>query len=126
MTQRSKIVQHPPQLPPLISPPRRFRARGPRHAPLIPPPRAQPLLRRELELAFQLRARLLAVDEVAEAAADTALAAVEATARLPEVCDGRELAVDGASGVPARVELVAGGLGAVLVFEAGVDVADQV
>lgn len=64
--------------------------------------------------------------EVAEAAADAALARVEAAAGLAEVGDGAELAVDGAAGVPAGVELVAGGLGRVLVLEAGVDVADEV
>jgi len=46
--------------------------------------------------------------EVAEAAADAALAAVQPAARLAEVGDGRELAVDGARGVPARVQGVAG------------------
>lgn len=66
------------------------------------------------------------MDEVAEAAAHTALAAVEATARLTEVRDGAQLAVDGARGVPAAVEVVAGLLRRLLVLEAGVDVADQV
>lgn len=66
------------------------------------------------------------MDEVAEAAADAALAAVEAAAGLAEVGDGAQLAVDGPSGVPARVELVAGALGRVLVLEARVDVAHQV
>ena len=64
------------------------------------------------------------MDEVAEAAAHAALAAVEPAARLPEVGDGRQLAVDGPRGVPAAVEGVAGLLGRVLVFEARVDVAD--
>ena len=62
--------------------------------------------------------------EVAEAAADAPFAAVEPAAGLAEVGDGRELAVDGAGGVPAAVEGVAGLLGRVLVLEAGVDVAD--
>ena len=62
--------------------------------------------------------------EIAEAAADAALAAVEPAAGLAEVGDGRELAVDGAGGVPAAVEGVAGLLGGILVLEAGVDVAD--
>lgn len=62
--------------------------------------------------------------EVAEAAAHAALARVEAAAGLAEIGYGRELAVYGAAGVPARVEVVAGFLGGVFVFEAGVDVAD--
>lgn len=64
------------------------------------------------------------MDEVAEAAADAALAAVEAAAGLAEVGHGRELAVDGAGGVPAAVEGVAGLLGGIFVLEARVDVAD--
>jgi len=41
------------------------------------------------------------MDKVAEAAAHAALAAVEPAAGLAEVGHGRELAVDGARGVPA-------------------------
>lgn len=66
------------------------------------------------------------MNKVAEAAADAALARVEAAAGLAEVGDGAELAVDGAAGVPAGVELVAGLLRGFLVFEARVDVADEV
>lgn len=66
------------------------------------------------------------MDEIAEAAAHAALAAVEAAAGLAEVGDGAQLAIDGARGVPARVEVVAGLLGRLLVLEASVDVADQV
>lgn len=66
------------------------------------------------------------MDEIAEAAADAAFAAVEAAARFPEIGDGGEFAVDGAGGVPARVEGVAGLLGGIFVFEARVDVADEV
>ncbi len=66
------------------------------------------------------------MDEVAEAATDAALAAVKPAAGLSKVGDGAQLAVDGPGGVPAAVEGVAGLLRAVLVLEAGVDVADQV
>lgn len=66
------------------------------------------------------------MDEIAEAAAHAAFAAVEAAARFAEIRDRGELAVDGAGGVPARVEGVAGLLGRVFVFEARVDVADEV
>ena len=64
--------------------------------------------------------------EVAETAANAALARVQATAGLAEVGDGGEFAVDGAAGVPARVERVACLLGVLLVLEAHVDVADEV
>lgn len=66
------------------------------------------------------------MDEVTEPATDAPLAAVQPTARLAEVRHGRQLAVDGARGVPARVEVVAGGLRRLLVLEAAVDVADEV
>ncbi len=66
------------------------------------------------------------MDEIAEPAADAAFAAVEAAAGFAEVGDGGQFAVDGAGGVPAGVEGVAGLLGGVFVFEAGVDVADEI
>jgi hypothetical protein len=104
--------------------PRRLRRRTPTHAPLIPSPGPQPLLRRQLQLSVQLRTRLFPMYEVAEPASDAAFAAVEPTARFAEIRHGRELAVDGARGIPARVERVAGLLGGVFVLEACVDVAD--
>lgn len=107
-----------------ISLPRRFRTGASAHAALIAAAGAQPLLRAELELPFQLGARFLAMDEITETAADAAFAAVEAAAGFAEIGHGRELAVDGAGGVPPAVEGVAGGLGGVFVFEARVDVAD--
>jgi hypothetical protein len=66
------------------------------------------------------------VYEVAETASDTALAAVQPAAGLAEVGHGRQLAVDGARGVPAAVEGVAGFLGRVFVLEARIDVANKV
>lgn len=116
----------PPSMPTthLKALPRRLRTRAPTHAPIILAPGTKPLLRTELQFAVQLRTGFLAMDEVAEAAADAALAAVEAAAGLAEVCHGREFAVDGPRGVPARVQRVAGGLRGVFVFEACVDVAD--
>lgn len=111
----------------LLKPPSsRLRCRRSAGAPLIPATRLEPLLRAERELPVKLLAGVLAMDEVAEAAADAALARVEAAAGLAEVCDGAELAVYGARGVPAVVERVGGDLGAVFVFESGVDVADEV
>jgi hypothetical protein len=64
--------------------------------------------------------------EVAEAAANTALSAIKTTAGFTEIGDGREFAVDGAAGVPAAVERVAGFLGIFFVLEAHVDVANQI
>jgi hypothetical protein len=62
--------------------------------------------------------------KVAEAAAHTALATVETTARFAEIGDGRKFTVNGASGVPAAVKRVARFLGIFFVLEAHVDVAD--
>ena len=109
---------------PSIPLPRRLRTWTLTHAPLIPPPRPQPLLRPQLQLAIQLGARLLPMYEIAEAPPHAAFAAVEPAARFPEIGDGGQFAVDGPRGVPAAVEGVAGFLGRVFVFEARVDVAD--
>lgn len=110
----------------IVLKPLRGRCRAPAHAPLIAASLLKPLPRAHIQIAVQLRRRLLPVNEVAEAAADAALAAVEATARFSEIGDGRQLAVDGATGVPARVERVAGFLRVFFVLEAHVDVADEV
>lgn len=66
------------------------------------------------------------MDEIAEPASDTSFSAVEPTAGFAEIGDGRELAVDGARGVPAGIESVAGFLGRVFVLEACVDIADEI
>ncbi|KAH8160799.1 hypothetical protein CIB48_g7446, partial [Xylaria polymorpha] len=110
----------------LIPPTRRLRAGAAGDALLVAAAHLEPLLGSEDELAIELGGGVLAMYEVAEAAADTALARVKATAGLAEVGDGAQLAVDGPAGVPAAVELVAGLLGRVLVLEPRVHVADQV
>jgi hypothetical protein len=110
----------------LVSASRGLWRRRPANAALVAPAHLEPLLSAVGELAVELVAGVLAVDEVAEAAADAALARVEAAAGLAEVGDGAELAVDGARGVPAAVELVASLLGGLFVLEAGVDVSDEV
>ena len=111
---------------PSISLPRRFRTRTPRHTPLIPPPLSQPLLRPQLQLPIQLRTRFLPMYKIAEPPSDTAFAAIQPATRFSEIGHGAELAVDGPGGVPARVERIAGLLRGVFVFEAGVDVADEI
>ena len=115
-----------PQTPPSIPLPRRLRRRTATRTPLIPAPHPQPLLRTQLQLPLQLRARLLAMNEIAKPASHTPFAAVQPAARFSEIRDGRQLAVDGARRVPAGVERVAGALRAVFVFEACVHVADEV
>lgn len=125
-TAASRAISTPRLLVILCPPPGGIGRGRPADAAGVAPALLEPLLGAERQLAVELVAGVLAVDEVAEAAADAALARVEAAAGLAEVGDGAELAVDGARGVPAAVELVAGGLGRLLVLEAGVDVADQV
>ncbi len=66
------------------------------------------------------------MNKIAESAPHTSFPTVEAATRFSEIGDGGELAVDGARGVPAAVEGVAGLLGRVFVFEARVDIADKV
>lgn len=118
-------IPHPHPNPNLIPlPSSSIRTRTPAQTSLIPAPLPQPFLCRELQLALQLRTRFLAMNEIAEPAADAALAGVEPAAGFAEVGDGREFAVDGAGGVPSAVQRVAGCLRRVFVFETGVDVAD--
>lgn len=88
---------------PLKSPSGRLWCRRPAGASLVPATRLEPLLRAERELTVELLTGVLAVDEIAEATADAALARVKPAAGLAEVCDGTELAVYGARGVPAAV-----------------------
>ena len=66
------------------------------------------------------------MDEIAEPAPHAPFAAIETAARLAEIGHGGKLAVDGTGGVPAGIERVAGLLGRILVFEARVDVADEI
>jgi hypothetical protein len=63
--------------------------RTPAHAPLITASLLKPFARAHVQLAIQLCRRLLAMYEVAEAAAHTALAAIETTAGFAEIGDGR-------------------------------------
>ena len=97
----SKPQRQPDQTLTSVPLPRRLRTRTPRHTPLISAPLPQPLLRAQLQLPIQLRTRLLAVYEIAEAASDAAFAAVQSATRFSEIRHGAEFAVDGSSGVPA-------------------------
>jgi len=63
--------------------------------------------------------------KIAEASTDAAFATIEPTARFSEIGNGGKFAVDGATGVPARVERVAGFLCIIFVLEARIDVADE-
>jgi hypothetical protein len=92
---------------------------------LIASAHLEPLLGAVGELTVEFVAGVLAVDEVAEATTNATLARVKTAAGLAEVGDGAQLAVNGASGVPAVVELIAGGLGGLFVLKAGIDVANQ-
>jgi hypothetical protein len=65
------------------------------------------------------------MNEVTETASNAALSTIEPTTGFAEIRNGGELAVDGPGGVPAGIERVAGFLGRIFVFEARVDVADQ-
>ncbi len=64
--------------------------------------------------------------EIAKPSAHAPLTAIQPTASFPEVRNGRQLAVDGPRRVPPRVQRVAGLLRRVFVFEARVDVADEI
>lgn len=66
------------------------------------------------------------MNKVAESAAHTALSRIQSTTGLAEVGDGAEFAVDGAAGVPAGIEFVAGLLSGFFVLEARVDVAYEI
>jgi hypothetical protein len=66
------------------------------------------------------------MNEITEAAADTALAAIESTTRFAEIGDGGEFAVDGATSIPTTIEGIACFLCVLFVFEAHVDVADEI
>jgi hypothetical protein len=64
------------------------------------------------------------MNEIAEPASNTTFPTIKSATCFAEIGDGRELAVDGARGVPAGIEGVAGFLRGVFVFEARIDVAD--
>jgi hypothetical protein len=100
--------------------------RTPAHTPLVATPLLQPLACAHIQLPVKLGCRLLAMDEIAKAAADATLTAIEPTTGLAEIGDGREFAVDGAAGVPAAVEGVTGFLAVFFVLEAYVDVANEI
>lgn len=107
-------------------PPSRLRRGTPARTPRIPSALLQPLPRRHIQLPLQLRTRFLSMNKVAEPATNTTLAAIQPATRFAEIGNGGKLAVYRAAGVPTRVEGVTGGLGVFFVFEAHVDVADEI
>jgi len=110
----------------LVPGPRRLRACTPAHTALIATALTQPLLRSELQLSVQFWRRLLAVNEVAETAAHTSVAAVQPAACFPKVRDRAQLAVDRSTCVPSTVQALARRLCRILVLEPRVHVANQV
>jgi hypothetical protein len=65
----------------------RLRARTPGRASLVPSPCLQPLSCAHVQVAIELRARLLAMYEVAKAATYAAFSAVETAAGFAEIGD---------------------------------------
>lgn len=112
-------------LEPLRRPRRRWRWAS-AHTPLVAAPLLEPLARAHVQLAIQLGARFLAMYEIAESSAHTSLTAIQATTGFAKIGDGREFAVNRATRVPAGVERVAGLLAVLFVFEAHVNVADEI
>lgn len=104
----------------------RFRSRRSTDALLVAAAQLEPLLCAESDFAIKLFAGVLAMDKVAEAAADAALARVEATASFTEVGDGAQFAIYGSGGVPSAVEFIASLLSGIFVFETSVDIADEI
>lgn len=100
--------------------------RAPALTPLIPPPRPQKLLLRQLQLSLQHLIRLLPVNKVTEPGTHTPLPAIQPTARLPKVRDGAQLAINRTRRIPAGIEVIARLLRVLLVLESGIDIANQV
>lgn len=98
----------------------------PAHTPLIPTSLPQPLLRRQLQILFEVRRWLLPVYEIAETPSHASLPAIQPTTRFPKVRHGAQLAVDRSRRVPATVQRIARLLRAVLVLEPRVYVPDEV
>jgi len=65
------------------------------------------------------------MNEIAESTSHTSLSTIQSATGFAEIGDRAELAVDGARGVPAGVECVAGFLGAVFVLETRIDITDE-
>jgi len=110
----------------LKSLPRWLRRRTLAHTPVIPTPFFQPFLGGQFQLSIQFCTRFFPVYEIAEPSSDTAFSAVQSATRFSEIRDRGKLAVNRSSGVPPRVESVAGLLCRVFVFESRIDVTDQV
>ena len=64
--------------------------------------------------------------KIAEPPPHTSFTAIKSTACFAEVGYGTEFTVNRSGGIPAAVEFIAGSLRRVFVFEAGVDIANQI
>lgn len=113
----------------LIIAPRPLRPAGagaPRNTPLIATSHLQPLLHAQFQLALQVLARLLAVDEITEPAAHAPFARVESTARLTKIRHGTQLAVYRSRRIPPRIQRVARRLRIFFVFEARIHISNKI
>lgn len=64
------------------------------------------------------------MNKIAKTSPHTPFPTIEPATRFSEIRHGRQFAVDGASGVPAGIESIAGRLSGIFVLEPRVDVAD--
>jgi hypothetical protein len=94
------------------------------HTPLIPASFFQPFLRGQFQLSIQFCTRFFPVYEVAEASSDTTFSTIQPTTRFSEIRYRGKLAIYRSSGVPPRVERIAGLLCRVFVFESRIHVTD--
>jgi hypothetical protein len=108
----------------LKSLPRWLRRRTLAHTPLISSPFFQPFLGGQFQLSIQFSTRFFPVYKIAEPSSDTSFSAVQSTTCFSEIRDRGKLAVYRSSGVPPRVERVAGLLCRVFVFKSRINVTD--
>lgn len=94
--------------------------------PLVFPSDSQPFLCAQLQFFIHLFRWFFPMYEIAEPSSLASFSRIQPTARFSEVCDGRKFAVYRSSSVPSLVELIAGLLGVLFVFKAGVDIANEI
>ena len=99
--------------------------RTPCHTPLIPAPHLQPLLRRQLQLAFQIGTGFFAMNEITEAEPHTPVARVKPTTRLAKISHGRQFTINRFGSIPPTVERITCLLSRILVLEPCVHISNQ-